>query len=140
MKDNIRVLAEKKIEFTQTSTGLFTKPGYLFAITILSIFFSEAFVMLILSYLPSTSLFKVGLLDWNQTINPLASGIKCAWKVNTVSPSYMDELNNNAHGLEGLLSNESDKCSGNLIDLDSKVWNPESDNYMIINNNNKTVQ
>ena len=63
MKDNIRVLAEKKIEFTQTSTGLFTKPGYLFAITILSIFFSEAFVMLILSYLPSTSLFKVALLD-----------------------------------------------------------------------------
>ncbi len=90
--------------------------------------------------IPPFEFFKVGLLDWNQTINPLASGIKCAWKVNTVSRIYMDELNNNAHGLEGLLSNESDKCSGNLIDLDTKVWNPESNNYMIINNSKKTVQ
>jgi len=89
--------------------------------------------------IPPFEFFKVGLLDWNQTINPLASGIKCAWKVNTVSPSYMNELNCNAHGLEGLLSHESDKCSGNLNDLDTKVWNPESDDYIIINNSKKTV-
>ena len=90
--------------------------------------------------IPPFEFFKVGLLDWNQTINPLASGIKCAWKVNTVSRNHMDELNNNAHGLEGLLSHESGKCSGNLIDLDINLWNPESDNYMIINNSKKTVQ
>jgi hypothetical protein len=63
MKNNDKVLAEKKIELTKVSAGLFTKPGYLLAITILSIFLSEAFVMLILSYLPSTSLFNVALLD-----------------------------------------------------------------------------
>jgi hypothetical protein len=63
MDDNNKVLVEKKNDLTQVSAGLFTKPGYLFAITILSVFFSEALVMLFLSYLPSTSLLKVALLD-----------------------------------------------------------------------------
>ena len=63
MKDNNKVLAEKKIELAVMPAGLFAKPSYLFAITILSIFFSEAFVMFILSYLPLTSLFKAALLD-----------------------------------------------------------------------------
>jgi hypothetical protein len=63
MDDNNKVLVEKKNELTQVSAGLFNKPGYLFAITILSVFFSEALVMLFLSYLPSTSLLKVALLD-----------------------------------------------------------------------------
>ena len=56
-------MAEKKINLAEVSAGIFTKPKYLFAITILSIFFSEALVMLFLSYLPSTSLLKVALLD-----------------------------------------------------------------------------
>lgn len=61
--DNNQVLAEKKIDLAEVSAGLLTKPGYLFAMTILTIFFSEALLMLFLSYFPSTSLFKVSLLD-----------------------------------------------------------------------------
>ena len=63
MDENNRVLAEKKIDLTQVSPGLFTKPGYSFAIIILLIFFSEVLVMLFLSYLPSTSLLKEALWD-----------------------------------------------------------------------------
>lgn len=63
MKNNYKVLDEKKIELSLKSAGLFTKPGYLLATIILSIFFSEAIVMLILSYRPSSSLFKIALLD-----------------------------------------------------------------------------
>ena len=44
-------------------------------------------------YLPAWDTWKRGLLEWNHTINPLASAVKCAWKVTTVSPSYLDELN-----------------------------------------------
>lgn len=66
MDDKNKVLAEKKIDLTQIPAGLFTKPAYLFAITILSIFFSEALVMLFLSYLPSTSMLKIAL--WDATI------------------------------------------------------------------------
>jgi hypothetical protein len=63
MYDNNKVLVEKKNELTQVNAGLFTKPVYLLAITILSVFFTEALVMLFLSYLPSTTLLKVALLD-----------------------------------------------------------------------------
>ncbi|HMP94080.1 MAG TPA: glycogen/starch synthase, partial [Phnomibacter sp.] len=51
-------------------------------------------------YLPLYDTWKSGLLDWADTINPLASGIKCAHWVTTVSPSYLEELRYTANGLE----------------------------------------
>jgi len=90
--------------------------------------------------IPPFEFFKVGLLDWNHAINPLASGIKCAWKVNTVSAGYMEQLKSNAYGLEGLLNQESAKCTGILNDFETNVWNPETDDYMIKKNSKKTVQ
>lgn len=71
-----------------------------------------------------------GLLDWNYQINPLAAAIKCAWKVSTVSPSYMEELKENANGLESLLVHESQKCVGILNGIDHEVWNPKTDAYL----------
>ncbi|WNH08705.1 glycogen synthase [Thalassobellus suaedae] len=82
---------------------------------------------------------NVGLLDWGGSINPLASAIKCAWAVTTVSPSYMEELKLEANGLESLLRAESEKCSGILNGIDWKVWNPETDHYIIKNYSSKTV-
>jgi two-component system CheB/CheR fusion protein len=43
--------------------GLFSKPGYLFAVTILSIFFSESLVMLFLSKVRTVSFFRLTMLD-----------------------------------------------------------------------------
>src|SRR6476646_3199830 len=40
-------------------------------------------------YIPDWDKWKWGALDWEKTINPLASGIKCAHKVTTVSPGYL---------------------------------------------------
>ncbi len=74
---------------------------------------------------------NVGLLDWDRSINPLAAAIKCSWRVTTVSPSYMEELKQNANGLEALLSQESGKCSGILNGIDTKVWNPETDEFIV---------
>ncbi|MGB1283292.1 MAG: glycogen synthase [Polaribacter sp.] len=74
---------------------------------------------------------KIGLLDWGESINPLASAIKCAWKVTTVSPSYMEELKQNANGLESLLGHESEKCQGILNGIDERVWNTETDTYIV---------
>lgn len=82
---------------------------------------------------------NIGLLDWNGTINPLATAIKCAWRVTTVSPSYMEELKISANGLENLLAHESTKCIGILNGIDSEVWNPETDNYIIQNFNKAKV-
>lgn len=83
---------------------------------------------------------KVGLLDWNKIINPLASGIKCAWKVTTVSPSYMEELKYAANGLEFLLQSESHKCVGILNGIDTAVWNPKTDDYLVKNYTTQSVE
>jgi starch synthase len=89
--------------------------------------------------IPEFDFNNVGLLDWDGNINPLASAIKCAWKVTTVSPSYMEELKKSANGLESLLSYESAKCTGILNGIDWEVWNPETDAYLIENYNINTV-
>lgn len=72
-------------------------------------------------------------LEWNHEINALASAIKCAWKVTTVSPHYMYELSENANGLEPLIRAEYQKCSGILNGIDEEVWNPETDSNLVKN-------
>lgn len=86
--------------------------------------------------IPEFDFTKVGLLDWNSVVNPLATAIKCAWRVTTVSPNYMEELKKSANGLELLLSHESNKCKGVLNGIDSNVWNPETDTNLIRNYKN----
>lgn len=81
-------------------------------------------------YLPEWDPWKWGSLDWNDTINPLASGVKCAWRVTTVSPSYMEEIRYNANGLEALFEYEKGKCSGIINGIDTKVWDPAADTYL----------
>jgi starch synthase len=90
--------------------------------------------------IPEFDFYNVGLLDWNHTINPLAAAIKCAWRVTTVSPSYMEELKLNANGLEALIQAESSKCVGILNGIDSKVWNPETDSFINHNFSEETVE
>ncbi len=75
----------------------------------------------------------VGLLDWDGMINPLATAIKTAWRVTTVSPTYMEELQQHANGLEGLLSHEAQKCTGILNGIDTETWNPKTDPFLEAN-------
>lgn len=82
---------------------------------------------------PEWDTWKAGLLEWNNLINPLACAIKCADKVNTVSPTYMRELVNAANGLESLFNYEIGKCSGIINGIDFSVWNPKTDT-LILNN------
>jgi len=93
-----------------------------------------------LYYLPAFDLWKSGLLEWNNDINPLAAAIKCAWRVTTVSPSYLEEMMYNARGLDGLLRQERGKCVGILNGIDSEVWNPETDPLLNKGYNLRTVE
>ncbi len=70
------------------------------------------------------------MLDWQNNINSLASGIKCADKVTTVSPSYLEELRYSANGLENLFEYERGKCVGILNGIDTDVWDPATDTYI----------
>ncbi len=82
------------------------------------------------NYIPHYDNWKSGMLEWEKTINSLASGIKCAAKVNTVSPGYLEELRYSANGLEKLFEYERGKCFGILNGIDFDVWNPETDTYL----------
>ncbi len=90
-------------------------------------------------YFPEYDQKHTGLLDWDGKINPLATAIKCAWKVTTVSPSYLIELQKKANGLENLLSHETNKCIGILNGIDQQVWNTRTDNMLVQNYNIKTI-
>lgn len=82
------------------------------------------------AYLPEWDSYKWGLLEWAKQINPLACGIKCAAKVNTVSPGYLQELRYDANGLESLFEYERGKCYGILNGIDADVWDPATDSYI----------
>jgi starch synthase len=88
--------------------------------------------------IPNWDTWKRGLLEWNNNINSLATGVKCADKVTTVSHSYLQQLKNQSNGLEALFDNEQKKCVGILNGIDNDVWNPATDpmidyNYTSIN-------
>lgn len=85
------------------------------------------------TYIPAWDTWKWGLLDWNDTLNPLACGIKCAKRVTTVSPGYMQEIMDDANGLEQLFKMEAGKCIGIINGIDYAVWNPETDTYILSN-------
>ncbi len=89
------------------------------------------------TYLPAWDSWRWGLLDWSNTINPLACAVKCASKVNTVSPGYMQELMDEANGLESLFRQEYEKCSGIINGIDYAVWNPLTDTYILDNFSSK---
>jgi starch synthase len=92
------------------------------------------------NYLPAWDSWKAGEMDWQDRINPLASAIKCSWKVTTVSPSYLWELRESSNGLEKLFEFERGKCSGILNGIDVEVWDPATDKYLNHHFDTETVE
>jgi starch synthase len=83
--------------------------------------------------LPEFDLSKVTFLEWDNKINSLATAIKCAWAVTTVSPNYLNEINNSAYGLESLFNLVRHKSKGILNGIDIEVWNPAIDKMLVSN-------
>lgn len=77
--------------------------------------------------IPPYDKWKGGLLDWKDTINPLAAAVKCCDAMTTVSPSYLEELKWNSNGLEYLMAGEAGKSIGIINGIDTDVWNPATD-------------
>jgi starch synthase len=80
-----------------------------------------------LYYLPNFDLIHIKYLEWGNCINSLASAIKCASKITTVSPSYLNEINYSDNGLETLFQQYRNKSKGILNGIDTAVWDPNSD-------------
>lgn len=81
-------------------------------------------------FIPRWDLWKRGMLEWANNINPLASAVKCCDRVTTVSQSYLEELKYQSNGLEKLFEFERGKCVGILNGIDNEVWNPAADRYL----------
>ncbi len=90
--------------------------------------------------LPAWDTWNWGLLDWSNTINSLAAGIKCANQVNTVSPGYMKELMEEESILRSLFIAEAPKCHGILNGIDYSVWDPKIDTLILDNYSVKEVK
>lgn len=93
-----------------------------------------------LHYIPAFDAWRSGQLDWKGDINPLAAAIKCAWRVTTVSPSYLDEISYQTNGLESLLAQERGKSVGILNGIDNDVWDPAQDQMLHKKITLKTVE
>jgi starch synthase len=91
------------------------------------------------SLLPTWDIYKQGLLEWDQHINSLATGIKCADKVTTVSETYMAQLKYQSAGLESLFELEQAKCLGILNGIDTELWDPTTDPMINYHYNMDTV-
>jgi starch synthase len=91
------------------------------------------------SLLPLWDMNKQGLLEWDRHINSLATGIKCADKVTTVSETYMAQLKYQSAGLEFLFENEQAKCLGILNGIDTELWDPYTDPMVKYPYNQETV-
>ena len=90
-------------------------------------------------YIPEFEFFNITLLEWDNCVNSLAVAVKCANAVTTVSPSYLDEINNSAGGLESLFRMVRGKSKGILNGIDNDVWNPADDKMLAENYSIKTV-
>lgn len=90
-------------------------------------------------YFPWFDTWQFPMLEWDGELNAMASAIKCAWAVSTVSPQYMIELSHGDSTIAPLLRQESAKTLGILNGIDNDEWNPEDDTFLNINYSYKNL-
>lgn len=75
------------------------------------------------------------LMEFHGCINFMKAAIETADAVTTVSPTYAKELTDPyyAHGLENILKKNEYKLSGIINGIDTKVYNPETDECILEN-------
>lgn len=83
--------------------------------------------------IPAFDTWRWGLLDWQGMINPLGTLIKCCWAYTTVSEGYLQELYQEANGLESLFLAEKEKSYGIVNGIDTEVWNTKTDSMLVSN-------
>ncbi len=72
-------------------------------------------------------------LEYYGGLSFLKAGLVYADKLNTVSPTYSNEIQSSAEfgrGLEGVLRQRAKDLTGILNGLDVDVWNPETDSFL----------
>jgi starch synthase len=83
--------------------------------------------------LPESLFTAEGVEFWGR-LSFLKSGLMFADWINTVSPTYAQEIQTSelGHGLDGLLRQRKHELSGILNGVDYTLWNPQTDPYLPI--------
>ncbi|MFA5116229.1 MAG: glycogen/starch synthase, partial [Candidatus Omnitrophota bacterium] len=78
------------------------------------------------------SLFGMNGLEFFDRINILKGGLVFSDVINTVSPTYSQEILDpkQGFGLEGILLEREERLFGILNGIDNDVWNPAEDKYL----------
>jgi len=87
------------------------------------------------------SLFNMEMLEFYGKINILKGGIVFSDIINTVSPTYSQEIQTKefGFGLEGILDKRRESVFGILNGLDYSIWNPETDRFIAKNYSPKEI-
>jgi starch synthase len=88
------------------------------------------------------SLFNIEGLEFYGKINILKGGIEFCDLINTVSPTYAQEIQTKefGFGLEGVLNKRRESVFGVLNGLDYSIWNPETDKFIMENYSLKNIE
>jgi starch synthase len=117
------------------------RPATIFTIHNLSyfgLFSHSAFDELLLP----ADLWRMDGLEFYGNASFLKAGLAYADRINTVSPTYADEVRTSqyGYGLEGLLEFRSDRLSGILNGIDYNTWNPATDPHLEHNYTAETLE
>lgn len=76
--------------------------------------------------------FTVDGLEYYGDVGFLKGGLRTAWAITTVSPTYAHEIMTPEYGmgLEGLINARAPDLSGIVNGIDTAVWNPETDTHI----------
>lgn len=82
------------------------------------------------------------ILEYNGSVNLMKGAIECAYKVNTVSPTYASELRSDyfAKGLAAIIQRNGNKMRGILNGIDMDTYNPETDIALFANYNENSIE
>jgi starch synthase len=89
-----------------------------------------------------TKYFTMDTLEFYGKVNFMKAGIAFSDAITTVSPQYAKEILTEKFGcgLEGFLSFYSKKLSGILNGIDSSLFNPQTDKYLIANYSTQNIK
>ncbi|GGH22316.1 glycogen synthase GlgA [Paenibacillus segetis] len=78
--------------------------------------------------------FTVGGVEYNGNVSFMKAGLVFADHVTTVSPTYAEEIKNShyGYGLDGLLRSLGERFSGIVNGIDTKLFNPVSDQQIAV--------
>lgn len=80
-------------------------------------------------------------LEFHGLFSFIKGGLVYADRINTVSPSYAEEIQhpNLGYGLDGLLRHRKERLSGIINGIDTDIWNPSIDKHLVQNYSRRSL-